>query len=51
MVRKLFSALLVAGSFTAATATLSACSTVKGAGEDVKSVSECTEAMMHDHKC
>lgn len=30
---------------------LSACNTVKGAGEDVKSVAECTEDLMKQGKC
>ena len=46
MVRKVVALLIVAGSFS-----VSACSTVKGVGEDVKSVAECTEAMMNAGQC
>jgi len=46
MVRKLVAALIVAGSFTVA-----ACNTVKGAGDDIKSVAQCTEDMMNRGEC
>ncbi len=46
MVRKLVALMMVAGSFT-----ITACNTVKGAGEDVKSVAQCTEDMMNKGQC
>ena len=46
MVRKLVTALVIAGSFT-----IAACNTVKGAGEDVQSVAQCTEDMLNRGEC
>lgn len=46
MVRKFVATLVIAGSFA-----LSACNTVKGAGEDIQSVAECTEEMMNRGDC
>ena len=46
MVRKFVTALVVAGTFA-----LSGCNTVKGAGEDIQSVAECTEEMMKRGDC
>ncbi len=46
MVRKIVTAFVIAGSFA-----ISACNTVKGAGEDIQSVAECTEDMMNRGEC
>ena len=46
MVRKFVTALVMAGSFA-----ISACNTVEGAGEDIKSVANCTEEMMNKGQC
>jgi len=46
MVRKLFTLGLVAG-----TLAIAACNTVRGAGEDVKSVANCTENAVNGGKC
>ena len=46
MVRKFVTALALAGSFA-----ISACNTVKGAGEDIKSVATCTQEMMNRGEC
>ena len=46
MVRKFVTAMVIAGSFA-----LTACNTVKGAGEDIQSVAECTEDMMNKGQC
>ena len=46
MVRKFVSALVIAGSFA-----LAGCNTVKGAGEDIQSVAECTQDMMNRGEC
>jgi predicted small secreted protein len=46
MVRKLVTAMVIAGSFA-----VSACNTVRGVGEDVQSVANCTEEMMKRGEC
>ena len=46
MVRKLVTALVIAGSFT-----IAACNTVKGAAADVHSVADCTQDMINRGEC
>lgn len=46
MVRKFVTALVIGGSFA-----ITACNTVKGAGQDIQSVAECTEDMMKRGQC
>ena len=46
MVRKVTSLLLIAGALA-----ISACNTVRGAGEDVQSAANCTENAMHGGNC
>ena len=46
MVRKFVTTVVLAGSFA-----LMGCNTVEGAGEDIKSVAQCTEEMMKTGQC
>ena len=46
MVRKIVTALMIAGGLTAA-----ACNTVRGAGEDVQSAANCTENVINNGNC
>lgn len=46
MVRKFVTTLVIAGAFA-----ITGCNTVKGAGEDIQSVAECTEDMMNRGEC
>lgn len=44
--RKLISAMLIAGSFA-----ITGCNTVKGVGQDIESVAQCTQDMMNRGEC
>ena len=46
MIRKLVTVMLIGGAMA-----IAACNTVRGAGEDVKSVANCTEDMMKSGQC
>jgi len=46
MVRKVMTMVLISGSLL-----IAACNTVRGAGEDVQSVANCTEDMMKNGQC
>jgi predicted small secreted protein len=46
MLRKVMTAMVIGGSVV-----LAACNTVRGAGEDVKSVANCTEEMIKRGEC
>ena len=46
MLRNALTIILIGGSIA-----LAACNTVRGAGEDVKSVANCTEDMMKSGQC
>ena len=46
MIRKMVTLVLIGGGLA-----LAACNTVRGAGEDVQSVANCTENMMKQGQC
>ena len=43
--------IVMTAALVAATLGISACNTVRGAGEDVQSVANCTEELMKQGKC